>query len=115
MAGQEAGALSETGVSASIMILLFGDMFVPAVPVLGKMDSRIRVHSGVRSAISIGCHSGTRNRPRTAVSAWARTGLGARFGSAGSNVVPMDLPALMPGVLHSAEPQWPIRHGVLRG
>lgn len=36
MAGQEAGPVSETGVSASIMVLLFGDMFVPAVPVGAK-------------------------------------------------------------------------------
>src|SRR5258708_29162266 len=27
----------------------------------------------------------------------------------------MDMPTLMPGLLHSAEPQWHIRHGVLRG
>jgi hypothetical protein len=52
---------------------------------------------------------------RTAASAWARTDLGARAESAGSNVVPMDIPTLMPGLLHSAESQWHIRHGVLRG
>jgi hypothetical protein len=45
----------------------------------------------------------------------ARTSLGARGESAGSNVVPMDMPTFMPGLRHSAEPRWHIRHGVLRG
>ena len=30
-------------------------------------------------------------------------------------MVPMDVPALMPGLLHFTDPQWHIRHGVLRG
>jgi len=31
--------------------------------------------------------------------------------SAGSKVGPVDVPTLMPGLPHSAEPQWHIRHG----
>ena len=40
---------------------------------------------------------------------------GARVESAGSKVGPVDVPTLMPGLPHSAEPQWHIRHGVFRG
>jgi len=35
--------------------------------------------------------------------------------SAGSKVGPVDVPTLMPGLPHSAEPQWHIRHGCFRG
>lgn len=51
----------------------------------------------------------------TAASAWGRTELGARAESAGSKVVPMDVPTLTPGLLHSVEPQWHSRHGALCG
>ncbi len=37
---------------------------------------------------------------------------GARVESAGSKVGPVDVPTVMPGLPHSAEPQWHIRHGV---
>lgn len=58
-------------------------------------DGRAAVHSGACRSVGLG-----QNRP------------GARVESAGSKVGPVDVPALMPGLPHSAEPQWHIRHGV---
>ena len=58
-------------------------------------DGRAAVHSGACRSAGSG-----QNRP------------GARVESAGSKVGPVDVPALMPGLPHSAEPQWHIRHGV---
>ena len=53
------------------------------------------VHSGACRSVGLG-----QNRP------------GARVESAGSKAGPVDVPTLMPGLPHSAEPQWHIRHGV---
>ena len=58
-------------------------------------DGQAAVHSGVCRSVGLG-----QNRP------------GARVESAGSKVGPADVPTLMPGLPHSAEPQWPVRHGV---
>jgi hypothetical protein len=58
-------------------------------------DGQAAVHSGACRSVGLG-----QNRP------------GARVESAGSKAGPVDVPALMPGLPHSAEPQWHIRHSV---
>jgi len=58
-------------------------------------DGQAAVHSGACRSVGLG-----QNRP------------GARVESAGSKVGPADVPTLMPGLPHSAEPRWHIRHGV---
>ncbi len=58
-------------------------------------DGQAAVHSGACRSVGLG-----QNRP------------GARVESAGSKVGPVDAPTLMPGLPHSAEPQWHIRHVV---
>src|SRR5271155_5598511 len=58
-------------------------------------DGQAAVHSGACRSVGLGQY-----RP------------GARVESAGSKVGPVDVPTLLPGLPHSAEPHWHIRHGV---
>jgi hypothetical protein len=80
----------------------------------------IRGRSGARSA---GRRSGAREGrsptvrllsipARAAASPWARTDLGHVLSPRDQKRGPVDVPTLMPGLPHSAEPQWHIRHGV---
>ena len=58
-------------------------------------DGQAAAHSGACRSVGLG-----QNRP------------GARVESAGSKAGPVDVPTVIPGLPHSAEPQWHIRHGV---
>jgi len=62
-------------------------------------EGQAAVHSDACSSVGLG-----QNRPGE-----------APVESAGSKAGPVDVPALMPGLPHSAEPQWHIRHGCFRG